>query len=121
MITGINDLKNISKTYHAIGNVILMVKNVTWIRSGITINASVSAKIEKNIMHAKNVIFRIQLPAVVKMENMQKVLLTIYWLRVMCTTKRVPTNLNEKKVACKVKVLYFSLLFFINYHSIADS
>ena len=59
MITGINDLKNISKTYHAIGNVILMVKNVTWIRSGITINASVSAKIQKNIMHAKNVIFRI--------------------------------------------------------------
>ena len=43
MITGINESKNI---YHANVNVSLMVENVIQIKSGITINVSVSVKIQ---------------------------------------------------------------------------
>ena len=48
----------------------LMVKNVTRIKSGVAINVGVSAKTQKNIMSAKNIIFGILLYAVVKMLNM---------------------------------------------------
>ena len=46
-------------------------------QSGIMINVNVSAKIQKNIMHVKNIIFGILLHVVVKMLNIQQVLLTI--------------------------------------------
>ena len=54
-----------------------MVENLIQIKSGIMINASVSVKIKKNIACEKEIIFEILLPVVVKMVNMQKVLLTI--------------------------------------------
>ena len=39
--------------YHANVNVSLMVVDVTGIKSGITVSASVNSKIEKNVRHLK--------------------------------------------------------------------
>ena len=39
--------------YHANVNVSLMVEDVTGIKSGITVSASVNSKIEKNVRHLK--------------------------------------------------------------------
>ena len=47
-----------------------MVKNVTQIESGITLDVSVSVKIPINIMCVKKVIFGILLHVVVKMVKM---------------------------------------------------
>ena len=41
--------------YHANVNVNLIVENVTWIKSGITINAGVNVKVSQNIMRAKKI------------------------------------------------------------------
>ena len=46
-----------------------MVKNEIQINSGITINVDVSAKIKKNIMCAKKIIFAILVHALAKMIN----------------------------------------------------
>ena len=43
--------------FHANRNVNLMVENIIQIKSGITVNVDVSAKIQENIMCAKNIIF----------------------------------------------------------------
>ena len=50
-------------------NVSLMVENVTQIKIGIMINAGVSAKIQKNIMHVKKMKFGILLHIVAKIDN----------------------------------------------------
>ena len=42
--------------YHANLNVNLIIENVNEIVSGITINVSLSAEIQKNILHVKKVI-----------------------------------------------------------------
>ena len=63
--------------YHGNVNASLMADNVTRIKSGITINVSVSAKIKKNIMYTKKIIFGILLQEVVEMVNMQEVLLLV--------------------------------------------
>ena len=55
-----------------------MVENVTRIKSGTTVNVGVREKTQKNIMHAKKIIFGILLHVVVKMVNMQEVLLMIH-------------------------------------------
>ena len=47
MITRINESKTLKKTYHANVNVNWMIKNVTQIKSGKTINVGVSVKIIK--------------------------------------------------------------------------
>ena len=61
-----------------------MVKNVAQIKYGITINISVSAKVRKKAICAKKKsIFGILLHVLVKMINIQEVLLTIQWLHVM--------------------------------------
>ena len=54
--------------YHANVSINMMVENVTRIKSAIMINVDVSAKIDKNKIHAKN-IFGIQLHVVLKMLN----------------------------------------------------
>ena len=54
-----------------------MVENVTRIKSGSTINVSASAKIQKNIMQVKTIIFGILIHVVAKMVNLYEVLLTI--------------------------------------------
>ena len=54
-----------------------MVENGTRIKNGIKVSVSVSVKIQKNIMRAKIIKFRIQPPAVVKMVNMSEALSTI--------------------------------------------
>ena len=55
--------------YHVNVNASLTVSNVTQIKSGITINVGMGAKIQKNIMHVKKIIFGIMLRVVVKMVN----------------------------------------------------
>ena len=57
------------ETYHANVNATLTVVNVARIKSGIMINVSVSAKIQKNIMHVKNMKFGILPHVIVKMVN----------------------------------------------------
>ena len=54
-----------------------MVENVTQIKSWITINVNVSAKIKKNIMRTKKIIFGIQVHVLVKEVNTQKLILII--------------------------------------------
>ena len=46
-----------------------MVENVTQIESGIIINVSMSAKIQKNTMHVKKIIFGTLLHVVLKMAD----------------------------------------------------
>ena len=60
-------MKNINKVYHANVNVNLMQENVTQIKSGITINVDVSAKIRENIICAKNFLMRILVHVLEKM------------------------------------------------------
>ena len=45
MITGINESKTLTKTYQANANLSLMLENVIQIKTGITINIGVSAKL----------------------------------------------------------------------------
>ena len=51
-LAGINELKTLANVTSV--NVTLMVKNVTWIKTGITINVGVSVKIHKSIVCTKN-------------------------------------------------------------------
>ena len=69
MITGIDESKTLTKQYHVNVNVILMVENVTRIKSGITINVGVSVKIRKKIMFVKKVISGMLLHVVLEMAN----------------------------------------------------
>ena len=72
--------KHWQKIYHANVNVCFTAANVTGIKIGITINAGVHgvhANIKKNIRHAQKIMCRILLHVVVKMVDMQEVLLTI--------------------------------------------
>ena len=63
-----------------------MVEIVTWVKSGRTINVSVSAKIKKNIVcvSAKKIIFAILLHVYPKMVKIQEGLLVI---QLLCATK----------------------------------
>ena len=61
--------KHEQNIYHANVNVNLIVKIVIQIKSVITINVGVSAKIRKNIMCAKKITFGILLLIHAKMEN----------------------------------------------------
>ena len=65
--------KHEQSIYHVNVNVNLMVKNVTRIKTGITVNIGARLKIQKNIVY----IFGILLHAVAKMANIQQVLSTI--------------------------------------------
>ena len=67
MITGINESKTLTKL---ISSISLIVKNVTRIKSGITINVGVIVKIQKNIVCVNKIIFGILLHVAVKMVNM---------------------------------------------------
>ena len=67
MITGINEWKTLTSIYHANVKVNLMEEKVIQINGWITINVDGSVK---NIIYEKNIIFRILLHVVVKMENM---------------------------------------------------
>ena len=53
----ISKLKILQNSCHANVNANLIIKNVTQIKTGITINVSVSAKIQSNVMWAKKIIF----------------------------------------------------------------
>ena len=77
MITGINKSKILTKHVSCEYKCKLIAEDLTRIKSGITINVSVSAKIKKNIMCAEKIIFGILLHKVLKMVNMQEVLLAI--------------------------------------------
>ena len=77
MITGINKSKILTKHVSCEYKYKLIAEDLTRIKSGITINVSVSAKIKKNIMCAEKIIFGILLHKVLKMVNMQEVLLAI--------------------------------------------
>ena len=50
-------------------NVNLMVENVTRIKSAIMINVGASAKIQRNMMHAKKIIFGVLVHVFVGMVN----------------------------------------------------
>ena len=54
-----------------------MAGNLTQIKIGLTINADVSAKIQENIMCAKNITFGILVHVIVKMVNIWEPLLAI--------------------------------------------
>ena len=80
-LAGINELKTLAKVTSV--NVTLMAKNVTWIKTGITISVGVSVEIHKSIVCRKKVILGILQHVVVKMVNMQEVLLMFHWLHKM--------------------------------------
>lgn len=50
-------------------NVNLIIENVIQIEKGITINVEVSAKIQKNIVYAKNIVTRVLLHVLSKIAN----------------------------------------------------
>ena len=66
MITGINELKTLTRHISWNVNVNLMEKIVSQINGGIMINVNVSVK---NIVYVKKIMFGILLHLVVKMEN----------------------------------------------------
>ena len=65
-----------------------MVENVTQIKSGITINFGVSAKIQKNMITENRIIFGILLQELLKIVNIEQVILTIQRLNVIKSQKR---------------------------------
>ena len=65
--------KHEQNRYYAIVNIILMVENVTQIKSGIIKYAGVSAKIQRKIMHTKRIISGILLHEDLKMVNIYEV------------------------------------------------
>ena len=65
--------KHEQNRYYAIVNIILMVENVTQMKSGIIKYAGVSAKIQRKIMHTKRIISGILLHEVLKMVNIYEV------------------------------------------------
>ena len=50
-------------------NVNLIIENVIQIEKGITINVEMSAKIQKNIVYAKNIVTRVLLHVLSKIAN----------------------------------------------------
>ena len=50
-------------------NVNLIIENVMQIEKGITINVEMSAKIQKNIVYAKNIVTRVLLHVLSKIAN----------------------------------------------------
>ena len=56
IVTGINESQKYCK-YKSSINVSLMVENITRIKHAMTINVGVSAKIQKNLMCTKKIIF----------------------------------------------------------------
>ena len=90
-----------------------MDENVFEINGGITINVDVSVK---NIIHVKNIIFGILLRVVVKMVNVQQVLLTIQGLYLMKLLKKKQKQLQKilmkKMQSVKRKISVFYLSFY---------
>ena len=62
-----------------------MEEAVIQIKSGITINVDTSVK---NIKHVKKIIFGVLLYVIVKMENIEQVVLMIEWFRMMKLQKK---------------------------------
>ena len=56
-------------SYHHRINVRLMVTNIIQIKSGISMSVDVRATIQENIMFVKNIILRILVHVLVKIEN----------------------------------------------------
>ena len=75
MITGINEQKIFKKLLSSKSK--CDDRKYTQTKSEITVSAGVSAKIQKNIMYAKKIIFGILLNVVAKSKNIQQVLLPI--------------------------------------------
>ena len=69
-------------------NINLMVENVFQIKSGITINFGVSAKIQKKMITENRIIFGILLQELLKIVNIEQVILTIQRLNVIKSQKR---------------------------------
>ena len=69
MAAGKNESKTLSKYISCEYKYKLDGRNATGIKSGTTINVGVRAKIQKNIVCVKKIIFGILLHAVVKMAN----------------------------------------------------
>ena len=65
-----------------------MVENVFQIKSGITINFGVSAKIQKKMITENRIIFGILLQELLKIVNIEQVILTIQRLNVIKSQKR---------------------------------
>lgn len=89
-------------------NVSLIVEIVTWVKSGITINVSVSVKIKKNIVcvSAKKNMFTILIHVYPKMVKIQEGLLVI---QLLCATK-LYRNCSKKNHS---NTKYFSTNCFI--------
>ena len=89
--------------YYANVNVNLIVESVTQIKSRIMINVDASVK---NIAYVKKIIFGILLHVVVKMVNVQPVLLMSV---ITCDEiideekKAIPTNFNEQNIIYKTQ------------------
>ena len=89
--------------YYANVNVNLIVESVTQIKSRIMINVDASVK---NIAYVKKIIFGILLHVVVKMVNVQPILLMSV---ITCDEiigvgkKAIPTNFNEQNIIYKTQ------------------
>ena len=55
--------------YHGNVNVKFMIRTVILIKSGITINADETAKVQKNIVHVEKIMFGILVHVLAKMVN----------------------------------------------------
>ena len=92
--------------YHVNVNVNLILENIIQIKSGIVINVDASAK---NIKCLKN-IFGILLHVAAKIVNIQQVVLTIQWLRLMKLMKKqkqFQQSLLKKSVKQEISCLPF--------------
>ena len=82
-----------------------MKENLIQINGGIMINVDASMK---NI-YLKKIMFGILLHVVAKMDNYLANIMydsVIMWDEIIEETKPIPTNFNEKKVACKTQDFY---------------
>ena len=70
MTAVINESKALTKKKYLVTvNVNLMLENLSQIKSGITINVDVNARIWENIMYARKVIFGVLVHVFVKLVN----------------------------------------------------
>ena len=94
----------------------LEVGNVIQIKNGITINVNASAKIRVNIISAKKIIFVILVHVLVKVVNIQNLLLAIQYLYVIKLYER--QKLFQQIFFKEDVHLYFTQLFINSYITI---
>ena len=125
MVTVINESKTLTLIYHANENISLIVENLTRIKTGITINDGVSAKIKKQSWVWK----RLYLASFYMYMWERSIFSKCYWefrsyvwynywinnnkSNENCSNRKYGNKFQQKKADCKMKNFYILLAFLL--------